>query len=493
MRAPAMNPSTSGLGRMHVVDMVFHWARIDPHRPAIVQPEMVTTFAGLADAIDSLSKRIDQLGLNPCEPVATAIANPTLSTALVFALMRSGFSVAPANRALIKHLQSNGVRNLIYDVEGFVASGGRNIRFDGSWLPAGSSAGRSWQRRPVGDVDIVFFTSGTTGLPKKFVLTRRGFDQRLAWQRTTADATLKSALIVPGLASAFGVYQLCELLHSGKTACFAASPEAMMHLIGLHRIDTLIASPQQALALAALKETRPDLSVDSLQTILIGGASIGRAGVGRIRAALCRTVINRYSSTEGGQVAMAPFDLIETVPGAVGFVSPWAEIEIVDQAGAPVPAGRDGTIRYRTPQIVGNSGPANGGSVTGQWFYPGDTGRLTQDGILCLTGRISDVINLGGVKISSRRIEEVLEAMEEVREAAACGVEDASGLERLWVAVVTNGPVDAAGLKAKAQAHPDIGSKLSELFILEELPHGDAGKVQKPRLKDMLLVLNKGR
>src|SRR5262249_2134117 len=202
---------------MHVVDMIFHWARIDPHRPAIILPELVTTFAGLADAVDSISNRIDQLGLNPREPVAAAIGNPALSLAVAFALQRSGFSAAPANRGLIKHLQSNGVRNLIYDVEGFVASGGRNIRFDNSWLPAAPSNGGAWRRRPVGDVDLIFFTSGTTGLPKKFVLNRRAFDEHVAL-RTAADETRRSILIVPGLASAMGFYRTCEVLQAGKTA-----------------------------------------------------------------------------------------------------------------------------------------------------------------------------------------------------------------------------------------------------------------------------------
>ncbi len=474
---------------MHVVDMVFHWARIDPNRPAIVLPELVTTFAGLADAIDSISNRIDRLGLDPHEPVATAIGNPALSIAMVFALQRSGFSAAPANRGLIKHLQPNGVRNLIYDVEGFVASGGRNIRFDNSWLPASPSSGRSWRPRPVGDVDIILFTSGTTGLPKKFVQTRRGVDQRFAWQRATVNAMRKSALIAPGLASAFGFYRTCEILHAGKTACYASAPDAMLYLIGLHRIDTLIASPQQALTLAALKESRPELPVDSLQTLLMGGASIGREGIRRIRAALCRTVINEYASSEGGLAALAPFDLIEGVAGAVGFVTPWAEVEIVNDAGTAVPTGREGIIRYRTPQFIANAS-ANG-AATDQWFYPGDIGRLTDNGLLCLSGRTSDIVNIGGTKISARRIEEVLESMQEVREAAACGIEDAAGVERLWVAVVASGPVDAAALKAKARAHPDIGDNLSELFVLPELPRGDLGKVQKPRLKELLLGLSK--
>src|SRR5262249_38636218 len=190
---------------MHVVDMVFHWARVDPQRPAIVLPELVTTFAGLADAIDSISNRVDQLGLDPREPVATAIGNPALSMAIVFALLRSGFSAAPATRGLIKHLQTNGIRNLIYDVEGFVASGGRNIRFDNSWLPAASvpSAARAYRRRPIGDVGLIFFASGETGLPKKFVQSRRSLDGHVA-MRFIADMTRQSALVVPAVASSFG-------------------------------------------------------------------------------------------------------------------------------------------------------------------------------------------------------------------------------------------------------------------------------------------------
>ncbi len=64
-------------------------------------------------------------------------------------------------------------------------------------------------------------------------------------------------------------------------------------------------------------------------------------------------------------------------------------------------------------------------------------------------------------------------------------------MERLWVAVVTNGPMNADALKSKAQAHPDIGNNLVELFVLPELPRGDLGKVQKPRLKEIMLGMKK--
>src|SRR5262249_33906984 len=99
---------------MHVVDMVFFWARVEPDRLAIIQPEMVTTCRGLADAIESISDRIDQLGLDTGEPVAVSIANPSYFLATIFALFRCGFSVAPVNAPLLLHLRAAGIRNLIY-------------------------------------------------------------------------------------------------------------------------------------------------------------------------------------------------------------------------------------------------------------------------------------------------------------------------------------------------------------------------------------------
>src|SRR5262249_30229768 len=159
-------------------------------------------------------------------------------------------------------------------------------------------------------------TSGTTGMPKKFVQTRRILEERLTLQRGVADATRKSALVMPGLASIFGFNRTCELLHAGKAACFAPNGDAALFLIGLFGVDTLIASTQQALGLAALKESKPEFEVNSLETILISGSRINADGAKRIRGALCRNIIISYASTEAGAAAAAPLDAIETIPGA---------------------------------------------------------------------------------------------------------------------------------------------------------------------------------
>ncbi len=480
---------------MHVVDMVFFWAKAEPHRPAVVQPEMVTTYQGLADAIESIGDRIDRLNLDTSEPVAVSITNPTFALATMFALLRCGFSVAPVNRPLYFHLRNAGVRNLIYDTDGQVMSGGRNIRFDPSWLPAASASSRKpYRHRPAGDGDMVFFTSGTTGRPKAFVQAMGGLSDRFGSPLTCANGDHRKALILPGLTGAFGFNRTCEILHAGKTACFSPFGEDALLLISVFCIEVVVGSPQQLLLLADLRAraTRYDLS--SLKTLRIGGAMLSREAARRIRNDLCRNIVMSYASTEAGIAAMAPYEMIAHIPGAVGFLTPSTEVEIVDDTGAVVPAGAQGIIRVRTAQYVANFDNSSGKRANDdtQWFYPGDVGRVTEDGVLCLAGRSSDLINRGGTKVSASRIEEILEALPEVKEVAVCGVEGGSGLEEIWIAVVAQAPLDPAEIKNHIIEHRELGFEVDEVIEVSTLPRNDAGKVQKHLLKESLLRLKRG-
>jgi acyl-CoA synthetase (AMP-forming)/AMP-acid ligase II len=201
-------------------------------------------------------------------------------------------------------------------------------------------------------------------------------------------------------------------------------------------------------------------------------------------------VLSQYGSTEGGVVALAPLDEIAGIPDAVGVVLPWANLEVVDEGGHPLPSGAEGLIRYRTPQLTENIEAGDGGElpgVRGPWFYPGDVGSLTKDGVLCLSGRSSDVINRGGVKVSGSRIEEILQALPDIKEAAACGVVGPSGLEEIWVAVVANGPFEVDAIKQLLAEHDDVKIAADEVLEFDELPRGELGKVQKFRLRELML------
>jgi acyl-CoA synthetase (AMP-forming)/AMP-acid ligase II len=125
--------------------------------------------------------------------------------------------------------------------------------------------------------------------------------------------------------------------------------------------------------------------------------------------------------------------------------------------------------------------------VPDQWFYPGDIGCVTAEGVLCLAGRTSDVINRGGVKVSGTRIEEILHALPQIKEAAACGVSGPSGLEEIWIAVIADGAPDIAEIKRHLAEHDDVKVAPDEVFVFDQLPRGELGKVQKYRLKELML------
>jgi acyl-CoA synthetase (AMP-forming)/AMP-acid ligase II len=217
--------------------------------------------------------------------------------------------------------------------------------------------------------------------------------------------------------------------------------------------------------------------------------------VRKLRNHLCRKIIVSYASTEAGPVASAPYDAIENVPDAVGFVAPDVELQVVDEAGAALPFGADGVIRLRTPHLLlsrETSGAGASADMKESWFYPGDLGHLTEHGVLCVTGRSTDVVNSGGLKISAGKIEEIVQALPEILEAAACGVMGANGLEELWLAVVASGQVDVAAIKRLLQEHKEVGLVAAEVFVLDSLPRGELGKLQRYGLKEQLLKLKRG-
>ena len=477
---------------MSILDTIFYWAKVDPHRHAFVQPQIVTTYAALADAIESAAERIERLGINRQETVGVSVLNPSFCVVTVFALLRSGYSAALVNPAVFPLLRMAGVQNLIYDTQGLMLSGGRNIRIDSSWVPDAKPPGarntKPYRKPANAPGDVIMFTSGTTGLPKRVAQPMASLDTLAGYPITCASGPQRKILIMAGLRTTLGFNRVCEVMSAGKTACFAPDAESALTLIGLFGVEVAVMSAAQAMSFVKAKWANPGYRVDSLKAIFVGGGKVEPEGIRAIRAAICKNVINQYGSTEAGVAALTPFDKLDDRPGAIAM--PWTELQIVDDAGQALPADTDGFIRYRTPQLAENlkrAGSEEFPGVRDGWFYPGDIGSLTDNGILRFSGRSSDVINRGGVKVSASRIEAVLEALPQIKEAAACGIVGPSGLEELWIAVVGNGPVDTGEIEKLLRDHNDVGMEPDEVFVMDELPHGELGKVQKVRLKELLL------
>jgi len=134
-------------------------------------------------------------------------------------------------------------------------------------------------------------------------------------------------------------------------------------------------------------------------------------------------VIEAYGMTEAAhQMASNALPPRPRKPGTVGPAA-GPEIRVVDTTGATVPPGAPGEIVIRGPNVMTayeNNPTANADAFYGDWFRTGDQGTMDAHGYVTITGRLKEIINRGGEKISPREVDELLgrEEPTEIREAA---------------------------------------------------------------------------
>jgi acyl-CoA synthetase (AMP-forming)/AMP-acid ligase II len=208
-----------------------------------------------------------------------------------------------------------------------------------------------------------------------------------------------------------------------------------------------------------------------------------------VRTRLGANLISIYGATETSMVATAPAHAIADVPGAVGYVLPGIAVEAVDDRHTPLPLGREGRLRVRSEYAVsGYLGDPDGTEQAFRdgWFYPGDIGSVTAEGLLVVSGREKAIINLGGDKISPERIETELAGSSGVADVAVAGIPNSAGVEEIHVAVVPTGDYDEAALRGRCRAKfPLDGAKLHILRI-DAVPRNEMGKVDRRKLIEMI-------
>jgi acyl-coenzyme A synthetase/AMP-(fatty) acid ligase len=199
-----------------------------------------------------------------------------------------------------------------------------------------------------------------------------------------------------------------------------------------------------------------------------------------------------YGSSESGFVASAPYDLISHTPQAVGYVTPEMKIEIVNAANAPLPSGQEGLVRGQSgfiSKIFAANHPGKAAESADAWWYPGDLGSLTEEGILCVVGRVDDVINMGGVKVAAELLDEEARRYPGIKDAGVCGVTGPSGIEELWIGVVAGAELDIQAMKILIEESQAERIPIGNILIVDEIPRNGLGKLQRHDLKALLLSM----
>ena len=330
------------------------------------------------------------------------------------------------------------------------------------------------------------FASGTTGIPKAISFSDDDISARSYYLRTvTGDVQWSRSLIMPGLSTNFGFSQVALALETGRTISFAPTAEEICRLIELFGVELLICSNQQAQGVVDhLHAKRQRLR--SLKATWIGGAVITENLAQMVGDYLCRDILAVYASTEAHVAAFGRWEGIKHTRRAVGYVCPWAKIECVDANGATLPPGREGDIRIKTPNQGLHYLP---GQETDEqietWFYPGDRGTITADGVLVISGRATDTINKGGVKLSAAIVDQCLAALPAIEDAAVCTVPSGGGADEMVAAIVSKSTPDLATLNA-ALERAGVEATIDRIAAVERIPRNATGKVNRDEIRALV-------
>jgi acyl-coenzyme A synthetase/AMP-(fatty) acid ligase len=265
---------------------------------------------------------------------------------------------------------------------------------------------------------------------------------------------------------------------------FTGLPRATIQLCSAFNPECLSGSPHQFSAL--LKELRnTSRRLPSLKLAWYAGAQASSALVHEMRRTLCPNVACVYGSTEVGAISSCFVHDASYQPEMAGYLLPDVVAQIVDDADNVLRVGCEGIIRVKSLSMARGYHGHKAETLRvyhDGWFYPGDRGKLSEDGVLELTGRHSEIINRGGAKIDPFQIDVVAQSYPGVIDAASFRYEDEQGLEDICLAVVASEHFNWDGLSQHLRGALAPGGRPSSYVRVSTIPRNAVGKVMRNQL-----------
>ena len=163
----------------------------------------------------------------------------------------------------------------------------------------------------------------------------------------------------------------------------------------------------------------------------------------------------------------------------------------MDAEGNLLPAGSEGEVVIKGPNVSNgyeNNPDANTTAFTSGWFRTGDQGVMDEDGYLTITGRLKEIINRGGEKISPREVDDVLMDHAAIQQVVTFAVPHDRLGEEVAAAVVLREGMEATSQEIREFAATRLASFKCprKVVILDEIPKGPTGKMQRIGLAEKL-------
>ena len=357
------------------------------------------------------------------------------------------------------------------------------------------------EQRPLNvniDVDLacLIYTSGSTGDPKGVMSDH----SNVAFAASSiiqylGNVETDTVIGLLPLSFDYGLYQLLMAFRFGGTLVLEKGftfPAAILKRIEEERVTGFPGVPTIYTMLLKMDLSPYDLS--SLRYLTNTAAALPPSHIGEIRAKFpWATLFSMYGLTETKRTLYLPPDQLDKRPGSVGIAIPGTEVWLEDEAGQQLGPGQVGELVVRGRHVMRGywndpertaarfrPGPLPGEQVC----YTGDLFRTDEEGFFYFVARKDDVIKSRGEKVAPKEVENVLYALEGVREAAAIGVPDPLLGQAVKAFVVVDGvPLTEADILRHCRAHLEDFMIPKYVEFRQELPKSANGKIKKTDLQ----------
>ena len=469
------------------------------------------THAGLRNLLSETVAALNAMGIGRDDRVGIVLPNgPEMAAA--FLSVAAGATAAPLNPGYradefefyLADLNASGLiveagsdspavavaTKLGVQVIELVAQRGRGAGCFTLAAPAGAAkAAKAAGFAQPDDVALVLHTSGTTSRPKIVPLSQRNVcaSARNIREFLSLSANDRGLNIMPLFHIHGLIAGISAPLSAGGQVCCTPGFNALRFFAWMAEARptwyTAVPTMHQAI-LSRAANNKETIAANPLRFIRSSSSAMPTQVIRELEAVFGAPLVESYGMTEAAhQMAANPLPPRARKPGTVG-VAAGPQVAIMDESGRLLPAGATGEVVIRGENVTRgyeNNPKANAEAFTDGWFRTGDQGVMDDEGYLTITGRLKEIINRGGEKVSPREVDEVLMDHPAVAQVVTFAIpHDKLGEEVGAVVVLREGATlgERELREFAAQRLADFKVPRKVLFM-DEIPKGATGKLQR--------------
>lgn len=449
-------------------------ARTVPNYPCIITDSQSINYKTVLNITQKTSAELISMGLKKGDLICTSFMNPVLDFLLTLAGFQLGLVTCTLHGGFFVP-ENLKPKLLISDLKKNDLDTNKHLSIDNEWFRKilSNSAHEKIEEYAASDTIRLILSSGTTGTSKVIPLSFEIFCNRLLsglsyWITPNAEINLQ------GLSTTGGIFTAIDRLHMGLPIYLSAHP---VKLVSEHSIQSLTGSPIQISKLMD-KISNSNLALNRLDRVTISGGMISARLHKRINEMLSDSIRNVYGSSEIGGISLLHLDSEMANYGA-GYLLPGVQVQIMNDSSSDNDAG---LINVKSPCMTThylNDIESTKKSFINGWFYSGDRGYIQNSGLLTISGRDNELINVGGVKVNPAIIDEDILSHPGILDAACFGIENENGITQVACAVVCSNEANLTKLNQYLIKKYGVTKAPSIFFKLKKIPRNTMGKAMR--------------